>query len=279
MTYENLLLDQTGPVLKITVNRPEVRNAQSRIMLEEFDDALMKAVDDESVRAIIVAGAGEHFSSGHDLGSPQEKADRERRPYPPGIPGAYQRGWNQNLENSLRWRDVPKPTIAQVQGYCIMGGLILATACDLIVASDDARFSDRTVRWGGPHVQLASLPWEVGFRKAKEYLFTGDWIDAHEAQRLGLVNRVVPRDKLEEETMNLAQRDRLAGPVRAANIEVLGQPDAGRDGISLGGDRRVPDARPFGGIPARTRRCRPIRARPGLGTGAKKRDERFGDQR
>ena len=137
-------------MLKITVNRPEVRNAQSRIMLEEFDDALMKAVDDESVRAIIVAGAGEHFSSGHDLGSPQEKADRERRPYPPGIPGAYQRGWNQNLENSLRWREVPKPTIAQVQGYCIMGGLILATACDLIVASDDARFSDRTVRWGGP---------------------------------------------------------------------------------------------------------------------------------
>ena len=95
MTYENLLLDQTGPVLKITVNRPEVRNAQSRIMLEEFDDALMNAVDDESVRVIIVAGAGEHFSSGHDLGSPQEKADRERRPYPPGIPGAYQRGWNQ----------------------------------------------------------------------------------------------------------------------------------------------------------------------------------------
>ena len=167
MTYENLLLDQIGPVLKITVNRPEVRNAQSRIMLEEFDDALMNAVDDESVRVIIVAGAGEHFSSGHDLGSPQEKADRERRPYPPGIPGAYQRGWNQNLENSLRWRDVPKPTIAQVQGYCIMGGLILATACDLIVASDDARFSDRTVRWGGPHVQLASLPWELAFARPR----------------------------------------------------------------------------------------------------------------
>ena len=97
MTYENLLLDQIGPVLKITVNRPEVRNAQSRIMLEEFDDALMNAVDDESVRVIIVAGAGEHFSSGHDLGSPQEKADRERRPYPPGIPartsGAGTRTW------------------------------------------------------------------------------------------------------------------------------------------------------------------------------------------
>ena len=92
------------------------------------------------------------------------------------------------------------------QGYCIMGGLILATSCDLIVAADNARFSDRTVRWGGPHVQYSSLPWEIGVRKAKEYLFTGDWIDAIEAERIGLINRVVPADKLEEETMALARR-------------------------------------------------------------------------
>ena len=212
MTYENLLLDQTDSVLTITVNRPEVRNAQSRMMLEEFDDALMSVADDDSVRVVIVAGAGEHFSSGHDLGSPQELADREKRPYAPGIPGAYTRSYDLNMANTLRWRDFPKPTIAQVQGYCIMGGLILATACDLIVAADDARFSDRTVRWGGPHVQFASLPWEIGFRKAKEYLFTGDWIDAHEAERLGLVNRVVPADRLQEETMALAQRIALQDP-------------------------------------------------------------------
>ena len=212
MTYQTLLLDQTDAVLKITVNRPEVRNAQSRIMLEEFDHALLSATDDDSVRVVIVAGAGDHFSAGHDLGSPQELADRERRPYPDGIPGAYARSWNQNIANTLRWRDFPKPTIAQVQGYCIMGGLILATACDLIVASEDARFSDRTVRWGGPHVQFASLPWEIGVRKAKEYLFTGDWIDAREAERLGLVNRVAPPDELEEETMALAQRIALQDP-------------------------------------------------------------------
>ena len=212
MTYENLLLERTGPVLKITVNRPEVRNAQSRMMLEEFDDALLSHADDDSVRVVIVAGAGEHFSAGHDLGSPQELADRERRPYPEGIPGAYARSWNQNMANTLRWRDFPKPTIAQVQGYCIMGGLILATACDLIVASESAMFSDRTVRWGGPHVQFASLPWEIGFRKAKEYLFTGDWIDAHAAERLGLVNRVVAADQLERETMALAQRIALQDP-------------------------------------------------------------------
>ena len=222
MTYENLLLDRSGAALTITVNRPEVRNAQSRMMLEEFDDALARAADDDSVRVVIVAGAGEHFSSGHDLGSPQELADRERRPYPDGIPGAYARSWNQNMANTLRWRDFPKPTIAQVQGYCIMGGLILATACDLIVAADNARFSDRTVRWGGPHVQFASLPWEIGFRKAKEYLFTGDWIDAHEAERLGLVNRVVPLDELAEETMKLAQRIALQDPfaVRISKFSV-----------------------------------------------------------
>lgn len=211
-TYQTLILDQTDAVLKITVNRPEVRNAQSRVMLEEFDAALMGVADDETVRVVIVAGAGEHFSAGHDLGSPQELADRERRPYPDGIPGAYARGWNQHLANALRWRDFPKPTIAQVHGYCIMGGLMLATACDLIVASEDARFSDRTVRWGGPHVQFASLPWEIGPRKAKEYLFTGDWLDAREAERLGLVNRVVPAAALADETMALARRIALQDP-------------------------------------------------------------------
>ncbi|PKB80729.1 MAG: hypothetical protein BZY88_08145 [SAR202 cluster bacterium Io17-Chloro-G9] len=205
-TYSTLLLEPTEQVLKIIVNRPEVLNAQSRVLREEFDDALAVAAVDDSVHVVIVAGAGEHFSSGHDLGSAEELADREQRPLAPGLPGAYQRNWDLNVANTLRWRDFPKPTIAQVQGYCIMGGLILATSCDLIVCSDDARFADRTVRWGGPHVQYASLAWEVGIRKAKEYLFTGDWITAAEALRLGLVNRVVARGDLEEETMTLAKR-------------------------------------------------------------------------
>ena len=141
-------------------------------MREELDVVLDIAVDDDSVRVVIIAGAGEHFSAGHDLGSAEEMEDRKERPIQPGYAGAYKRSWELNVANTLRWRNFPKPTIAQVQGYCIMGGLILATACDLIVASDDARFSDRTVRWGGPHVQYASLPWEIGFRRAKEYLFT-----------------------------------------------------------------------------------------------------------
>ena len=210
--YSDLLIDQTDAVLKITVDRPEVLNAQSRIMREEFEDALNIAADDDSVRVIIVAGAGKHFSAGHDLGSAQEMEDRKQRPFKPGYAGAYQRAWDLNVANTLRWRDFPKPSIAQVQGYCIMGGIILATACDLIIAADNARFADRTVRWGGPHVQYFSLPWEIGFRKAKEYLFTGDWIDAEKALDMGLVNHVVSLDKLDEETMKLAQRIALQDP-------------------------------------------------------------------
>ena len=212
MEYTDLILSQNESVLTITVNRPEVLNAQSRIMREELDDAFENARLDDSVKVVIIAGAGDHFSAGHDLGSPQEMKDREDRPYAPGTAGEYERSWQQNVANTLRWRDFPKPTIAQVHGYCIMGGIILAASCDLIVASADARFSDRTVRWGGPHVQYLALPWEIGVRKAKEYLFTGDWITAEEAETMGLVNRVVPRVDLVEETMKLAQRIALQDP-------------------------------------------------------------------
>ena len=212
MEYTDLKLEQSGNVLKIVVNRPEVLNAQSRIMREELDDAFLNAASDDSVRVVIISGAGAHFSAGHDLGSPQELADRERRPYADGIPGEYERSWQQNIANTLRWRDFPKPTIAQVQGYCIMGGIMLATSCDLIVASEDAQFSDRKVRWGGAHVQYIGLPWDIGIRKAKEYLFTGDWISAREAERIGLVNRVVPDKDLEIETMKLAERIALQDP-------------------------------------------------------------------
>lgn len=156
MAYTTLQLTQAEAVLTITVNRPEVLNAQSRLMLEEFDQAMDQVAENQSVKVVIVAGAGKHFSAGHDIGSPQEKED-QRRPYAPGMPGEYKRGWDLYLDITLRWRDFPKPTIAQVQGYCIMGGLMLASACDLIIAADVAKFCDRTVRWAGAHVQYASL--------------------------------------------------------------------------------------------------------------------------
>lgn len=205
-TYTTLLQEQTGAVLKITTNRPEALNAQSRILLVELDDAFKRAVDDDSVRVILLAGAGKHFSAGHDLGSPQEMEDQKNTPLEPGFKGEYRRIFERFYENTMRWRDLPKPTIAQVQGYCIMGGMMIASACDLIIASEDAQFADRAVKWGGAHVQYFSMPWDLGPRKAKEYLFTGDFMSAADAEKAGLVNRVVPRAKLEEETMALAQK-------------------------------------------------------------------------
>ena len=206
MTYSTLLTERTGPVLKITTNRPDVLNAQSRILLEELDDAFAAGVKDSDVRVIILAGAGKHFSAGHDLGSPQEMEDQKKTPLEPGFKGEYRRLWERFFENTMRWRDLPKPTIAQVQGYCIMGGMMIASACDIIIASEDAQFADRAVKWGGSHVQYFSMPWDFGPRKTKEYLFTGDFISAADAEKAGLVNRVVPREKLQAETMALAQR-------------------------------------------------------------------------
>jgi len=165
--YTTLLTERTGPVLKITTNRPEVLNAQSRILLEELDDAFLRAVDDEAVRVIILAGAGKHFSAGHDLGSPQEMEDQKKTALEPGFRGEYRRLWERFFENTMRWRDLPKPTIAQVQGYCIMGGMMIASACDLIIASEDALFADRAVGWGGGHVQYFSMPWDLGPRKPR----------------------------------------------------------------------------------------------------------------
>ena len=205
-TYSTLLQSQTGAVRTITTNRPEVLNAQSRVLLEELDDACLGAADDPAVRVIILAGAGKHFSAGHDLGSPQGMEDQKKTALEPGFKGEYRRLWERFFENTMRWRDLPKPTIAQVQGYCIMGGMMIASACDIIVASDDAQFADRAVKWGGSHVQYFSMPWDLGPRKTKEYLFTGDFISAVEAERAGRVNRVVPRDKLESETLALAQK-------------------------------------------------------------------------
>ncbi|MGN6490214.1 MAG: enoyl-CoA hydratase [Devosia sp.] len=205
MSQSTIITEQFGKVRRLTLNRPEVRNAQSRTLLSELDAAFSDAVADDGTVVIILAGAGKDFSAGHDLGSPQALEEKRRDPPKPGVPAEYERILHWNVELCLRWRNLPKPTIAQVQGNCIMGGLMLASACDLILASDDAVFADRTVAWGGAHVQYFTLPWEVGARKAKEFLFTAGPIRADEAHRLGLVNHVVPREALADETLALAQ--------------------------------------------------------------------------
>jgi len=227
MDFRTILYEKLGAVLRITTNRPEVLNAQSRVMILELDRAFRMAVEDDDTRVVIVAGAGAHFSAGHDLGSPEELEDQKAHPVGPGMPENLKRLSELYLETTLRWREVPKPTIAQVQGYCIMGGLMLASCCDLIVAAEDARFADRSVRWGGPHVQYFGMPWDLGPRKTKEYLFTGDYLDAHEALSLGLVNRVVPREALAAATLELAQRIALQDPfaLKVAKASVNGTVD------------------------------------------------------
>lgn len=227
MDFRTILYEKLGAVLRITTNRPEVLNAQSRVMILELDQAFRMAVEDDDTRVVIVAGAGAHFSAGHDLGSPEELEDQKAHPVGPGMPENLKRLSELYLETTLRWREVPKPTIAQVQGYCIMGGLMLASCCDLIVAAEDARFADRSVRWGGPHVQYFGMPWDLGPRKTKEYLFTGDYLDAHEALSLGLVNHVVPREALAAATLELAQRIALQDPfaLKMAKASVNGTMD------------------------------------------------------
>jgi enoyl-CoA hydratase len=199
MEFKNILYDKDDRVAKVTLNRPKYRNAQSRVLLEEMDRAFADAEADDDIRVIILAGVGDHFCSGHDLGTPEDKADNEARPFAKGVRGEYARSRQLFLDNTLRWRNLDKPTIASVQGFCIFGGWMFAAAMDLIVAADDARFLPSLL-------QYFSVPFDIPVRKAKEVLFQSRFIEAAEAERLGLVNLVVPRAKLEEETMTFARR-------------------------------------------------------------------------
>lgn len=208
------LIDYTtdGRLAYITLDRPEVRNAQSRQLLEDLDAAFAQAVDDDEVRVIVLRGAGDHFSSGHDLGTADELADREARPYPKGNLGEQRRSWELNVANTLRWRDVPKPTIAAVQGFCIYGGWMIASAMDLIVAADDARFLPA-------HFQYFSVPWDLGPRKTKELLWKAEFIDAQQAHDLGFVSHVVPRGELDGFCTQLATDIARQDPFVAAMIK------------------------------------------------------------
>ncbi|MFV2095490.1 enoyl-CoA hydratase [Micromonospora sp. LOL_014] len=204
-----------GPVAVVTMNRPRYANAQNSAMTYALDDAFSRAAADDDVRVVVLAGAGKHFSAGHDIGTPGRDADRS---YPrraglwwdhvgkAGAESRFARESEVYLGMCRRWRELPKPTIAMVQGACIAGGLMLAWCCDLIVAADDARFADPVVRMGIPGVEYFAHPWVMGPRFAKEFLFLGEQVDADRALALGMVNRVVPRAELQPYTMELAGR-------------------------------------------------------------------------
>jgi enoyl-CoA hydratase len=199
----------------VTMNRPRYRNAQNVAMTHALDAAFTRAVEDDAVRVIVLGGAGDHFSAGHDIGTPErdihkafprvagvawDHADKA------GAENIFVREQEAYLGMCRRWRELPKPTIAMVQGACIAGGLMLAWVCDLIVAADDAFFADPVLRMGIPGVEYFAHPHMLGARHAKEMLFLGDKLPAARAYELGMVNRVFARAALVDETLALARR-------------------------------------------------------------------------
>jgi enoyl-CoA hydratase len=201
-----VLYDVQGAVAVLSLNRPDKANAQNKQLLNELDACFDKAVEDEAVRVIVLRANGKHFSSGHDLSAGKDPANPLLGDVAnTGLLRMYRSELKFYLGFCQKWRDLPKPTIAAVQGACVGAGLMLAWPCDLIVAADDARFSDPVMRMGIAGVEYHGHTWEFGARKAKELLFTAGWIDAAEAHRLGMVNRVVPLPELDSAVMSLAQ--------------------------------------------------------------------------
>jgi len=215
VTYETL---DEGTIARIMLNRPDTRNAQSRGMLTELHEAFLQAEADDTVRVVILGGLGPMFSSGHDLGSSQSQA--ERMPGPDQHPsfrinGATRKGaemlmlqeWHYYFENTRRWRNLRKITVAQVHGDVYAASLMLMWACDLIVAADNTTFADVVgTRLGMCGVEYFAHPWEFGPRKTKELMLTGDSLSVDEAHRMGMVSKVFPADELADRTLEFARR-------------------------------------------------------------------------
>jgi enoyl-CoA hydratase len=212
---DEVLYASEGAIARVTMNRPKYRNAQNSAMTYALDEAFYRAADDDEVKVVVLAGAGDHFSAGHDIGTPERDIDRTfgrkaglwwDHVGKPGAESRYARESEVYLGMCRRWRELPKPVIAQVQGACIAGGLMLAWICDLIIAAEDAFFADPVVRMGIPGVEYFAHPWVMGPRQAKEFLFLGERISAARALELGMINRVVPRDRLAAEVDAVAAK-------------------------------------------------------------------------
>lgn len=213
-TADVVLYEVRDGIATVTMNRPRYHNAQNSKMTYALDAAFRQAVDDDEVKVIVLRGAGKNFSAGHDIGTPErdvdQSFDRVHLWYDhvgkPGGEFQYVREQEVYLGMCRRWRDIPKPTIAMVQGACVAGGLMLAWVCDLIIASEDAFFADPVVRMGIPGVEYFAHPYELKPRIAKEFLMLGERMSAERAYQMGMLNRVVPRDQLEAETYSIAER-------------------------------------------------------------------------
>jgi enoyl-CoA hydratase len=261
---ELVLVEDRGPIRRVTLNRPDKLNALNEELTDSLSIALGEAAGSDEVRVVVLAGSGRSFCAGYDLeeGSPTERA-------------AVLKSLTHSLERLLEVFDHPNPVIAEVQGHCLAGGCDLMMMCDLAVASDNAVFGQPEIRFGSTVVAHV-MPWLIGARRAKELILTGTEIDAIEAERIGLVNRVVPHDRLADETMRLARELAVVDPVamrltkRAINRtwEAAGFREALQEGVEIGAEiesARVPEREEF----------ERIATERGLKEALRWRDERF----
>jgi enoyl-CoA hydratase len=198
VTYQTIIY-HPGRIARVILNRPDKLNAQNFTMLREMDHAFRAAVDDPACRVIVLSGEGRIFSAGHDLTSAEQRADiatlaSHLEPYDRGLLSR-----EIYTDSHLRWRDLPKPTIAMVHGQCIFGGWMIAAAMDFIFASSDAIFLPS-------YGDYFTVNFDVGWRKAKEILFATRFITAQEAMASGLVGQVFAPEELEQETLAYAER-------------------------------------------------------------------------
>jgi len=261
---ELVLVEDRGPIRRLTLNRPEKLNALNQELTDSLSVALAEAADSDEVRVVVLAGSGRSFCAGYDL---EEGSSTER--------AAILESLTHSLERLLEVFDHPNPVIAEVQGHCLAGGCDLMMMCDLAVASDNAVFGQPEIRFGSTVVAHV-MPWLIGARRAKELILTGTEIDAIEAERIGLVNRVVPGDRLGDETMRLARELAVVDPVamrltkRAINRswEAAGFREALQEGVEIGAEiesARVPEREEFERIATES----------GLKEALRWRDERF----
>ncbi len=222
-TDEPVRYEVDGAIAHVIMNRPQFNNAQNSQMTYALDAAFQQAVNDDAVRVIVLRGEGKHFSAGHDIGTPGRDVAKswERKLLLPdhvNKPAAeflYTREQEVYLGMCRRWRDIPKPTIAAVQGACIAGGLMLAWICDLIVATDDAFFQDPVNRMGIPGVEYFAHGFELPPRVAKEFILLGERMSAERAYNFGMVNRLSTRETLLDDVKKWA--DELATRPRLGN--------------------------------------------------------------
>jgi enoyl-CoA hydratase len=197
VTGSTVLLELRGPAAWLTLNRPDKLNAMNGEMVRELRDHLAAIEDDETVKVVVLTGAGRAFSAGYDIS--EEVRDT--------IVGADQ--WRSvlalDVELAMQLWALSRPTIAAVRGWCLAGACELAMACDMIVSTTDARFGEPEIRYGSGPVALL-MPFILGQKKTNELLFTGDTMSADEAYRYGLVNRVVEGSKLEAAVDELVRK-------------------------------------------------------------------------